>query len=596
MTASARLAELLGRLQRPRAQVAVLALALALCSPIFFGDFVLDDYILRAQLEGAPSPEGAGRGPLDLFVFADGDRTRNLELIDRGAGLPWWTLPEARGAFLRPLSSATHWLDAQLWPGIVVPQYLHSLAWFALVLELARRLYARLGTNEWIAGVAFAVFALNEAHGSVVGWLANRNSLIATACGLLALLAHDRARREGSAAHGLVAAIAMAAGLAAAEFAVGAVAYLIAYALFVDEATLRKRALSLLPYAGIVLLWRLAYSAAGYGAHGLGSYIDPIGDPLRFAAVVPERLVALLASQMGGPSADFGPLFPPQVAPALLIVAVVSVVVGMWLLFPTVRRDRTMRFWACGSVLAAAPICATWSSDRLLWFVGLGAAPLIASTISTALQAGLWSPGHRLRGALVGSLALGHLVAAPLQLPIRAWSMNNLGRKVAAADASLPTDAGVEVQTFVILDPPVPIYASYVPVRRAVRGEPAPKHLYWLVTRTSGATIERLDERTLRVTVDRGFLDSIFEQHYRDPTFEMPVGHRIELSEMTVEVVQQTADRRPSVCDFTFRKPLNEYRFFRWTADRYQATEAPPVGQAIRLPPIALFDLLFRQA
>ncbi len=594
-TASARLYRVLGKLENRRARLVVIAAALLLTSPALVAGFALDDFILRAQLENVASPEGAGAGALDLFVFADGDRARNLALIDRGAGLPWWTHPEAKGAFFRPLTSVTHWLDSVLWPGVAWLQLAHNLVWFAAVLFAARLVYRRLGGTAWVAGVALLVFALDETHGSVVGWIANRNSLIATTCGLLALAAHDRARREGRWSSAVLAALALAAGLLSTEFAAGVLAYLLAYAVFVDESPWPKRLLSLSPYAGIVVVWRVIYSLRGYGAHGLGSYIDPVGDPLRFLSVLPSRMATLIASQLGGPPADFGPLFPPSLEPVLMAQAVFGLLVAAWLIWPVLRSDRRMRFWALGAVLAAVPVSATWASDRLLWFVGLGAAPLIAATIGAGLKTGLWALGHRFRGVVVGAFAFAHLLVAPLQLPMRTQSMGNLGKQLAAADASLPADPVVAERTVVILDPPVSLFASYLPVRRAVLGQPAPKHLYWLAPRTSELEITRMGLQRLRVRAEEGFLSSIFERHYRDPMYRMPVGHRVELSEMTVEVVELMPDGRPRVCDFVFREPLESerYQFFEWNQGGFRPHVLMAPGQSVRRSPVYLVDLLF---
>lgn len=593
-TPSARLHSVLSRFEQGRWQLAAIFVALLLTSPVLFGDFALDDFILRAQLEHAPSIEGAGSGPLDLFVFADGDVARNQALMDRGAGLPWWTHPEAKGAFFRPLTSLTHWLDAALWPGLAWAQYAHSLVWFAVVLLAARWVYLRLGMRPWVVGVAVLIFALDEAHGSVVGWIANRNSLIATACALIALAAHHQASRERPWRNAALALMAFALGLAATEFAVGVLGYLVAHALLVDERPAKVRFLSLLPYAGVVLGWRVAYSAMGYGAYGLGSYIDPVGDTGRFLAVLPFRVTQLLSSQLGGPSADFEPLLPAELAPALLLVAAVGLGVAAWALYPTVRSDKRMQFWAIGAALAAVPVSATWASDRLLWFVGLGVAPIVAAALDAGLRRGLWSPGHRVRGVLLGAFALAHLVAAPAQLPVRATSMSSLGQQVAKVDASLPSLPEVENQTFVLLDPPVSVYASYLQVRRAVHGDPRPKHLYWLAPRTSEVEITRLDEKRLRVRTSAGFLNTTFERHYRDPKYEMPIGHRVELSEVTIEVIELTDDGRPRACDFVFRESLDaaRYRFFRWKELGFVPHQVLKVGETLRLAPIPLIDVM----
>ena len=77
--------------------------------------------------------------------------------------------------------------------------YLHSLAWLGALLGAVAWLYRRIEAAALTAGLAALLYAVDHVHGPAVAWLSNRNALIATFFGVLALIAHDRARKSGGA-------------------------------------------------------------------------------------------------------------------------------------------------------------------------------------------------------------------------------------------------------------------------------------------------------------------------------------------------------------------------------------------------------------
>src|SRR6185436_4269008 len=97
----------------------------------------------------------------------------------------------------RPVSAATHQLDAWLWPDSAFLQHAHSLAWaFALVLAVTALYRCVMGVTT-VAGLAALLYAVDQAHGFAIGWIANRNAIVCAVFGVLALLAHVRARADG---------------------------------------------------------------------------------------------------------------------------------------------------------------------------------------------------------------------------------------------------------------------------------------------------------------------------------------------------------------------------------------------------------------
>jgi hypothetical protein len=228
-----------------------------LALPSLWVGLQLDDFTIRAAVQERELAEGVSGSRWEPFTFLDGDPRRTRKAMDLGL-LPWWTDPECRLAFWRPLTAVTHILDYRVWPDWPWLMHLQSLLWFALLLWATSVLYRRLiGRTHaaWIAALAALLFALDDAHAFPAGWLANRNSLLAGLFGVLALVAHDRWRRDGWRAGALGAPLALLAGLLAKEATVSAGGYLLAYALFLDPAGWRSRWASLLPYLVIGAAW-----------------------------------------------------------------------------------------------------------------------------------------------------------------------------------------------------------------------------------------------------------------------------------------------------------------------------------------------------
>ena len=175
--------KLIALLSSPRLPLAALAVAVLLSLPALKAGLQIDDLLQRALLLKL-EPYYDGRSPyLSLFEFITPDRASDPALIKRGL-YPWYASPLAKVGFFRPLSVATARLDYALWPDNFVLQHLHSLLWYALAVLIVGRLYYRLPGPRVTAGLALLMFAVEDSHAIPVGWLANRNSLLALGSGL----------------------------------------------------------------------------------------------------------------------------------------------------------------------------------------------------------------------------------------------------------------------------------------------------------------------------------------------------------------------------------------------------------------------------
>lgn len=572
--------------------LAVSTLGLLLLSPAIGSGRVADDYIHQLMLRPSPGISGLERHPLDLFRFATGSADTAQALIREGV-FPWWADPGARIAFFRPLSSATHWLDHTLFPASPAAMHLHSLLWFALVLGVAAACYRRLAGTGSAALLALLLFALDDAHAPAVGWIANRNALIATAGSLLALLCLHRHRTEGLRVCAWLGPGCLSLGLLAGETAISGTAYLLSYALWFDKGPWRQRLQSLAPYGLVIVSWKVVSGLLGYGVSNSGVYFDPIVDGAAFLANGAPRFLALALALVAAPFADFWDVYP-LVAPAARswVVAIALGTLGLFCvgLYPAWRRSREVRFFATGAFLALIPACATFPHDRLLLVPSFGAMAVIAVLLRDALRA-----RKKLAAALGGgALALLHLGLAPILLPLRAASVGGFDQLLRASEHTLPVGPALSEQTVVLLNPALDPLASYLPLYQQATGRPRPAHLLWLAPGARDLEVRTLDPHRLELRPQGGFVQSASERMLRRPETGPELGSTIALPGSRITVNEVTEDGRPRSVVVEFELPLNnpQLLFLRWDGAGYAPFNPPPAGQRRTLRAIDIANLL----
>ncbi|HTU62999.1 MAG TPA: hypothetical protein VMF89_31275, partial [Polyangiales bacterium] len=446
-----------------RARWLICCLGMALMLPYLSVGGVADDDFHAVALQSHPTVPGTERAPWDLFSFAT--IQHNPTLMEQGV-FPWWTDPELTIAFFRPLSSLTMWLDEKIWGTNHEAMHLQSMLWYALLLVLLSATYQKLSLSPKHAALALLLFAVDDARWMPVGWLAQRNALVAMAPAVLALYLHHRAREEGARWARALAPLCLALGLLGGESALSICGYLFAYALVMDRAALRARIVSLLPYLAVVVVWRAIYVYLGHGAIHSGNYVDPGRDPIEFAQLLVVRLPILLLGQFGVPYADMWevyPLFAPWLRPVVWLFAISVLALAFYLFRPLLREHRVLRFWLLGSLLATIPSCGVHPEDRMLTATALGATQVVAAFLWAVLDGG-YARATRLSTVSAGLLVLTHLVFAPITLPLRAYDVYAIERWMSHSDKSLPQGDEAEGKTLVIVNPPLDIFAVYWPL------------------------------------------------------------------------------------------------------------------------------------
>ena len=567
----------------PRAGRTALILAAVLAFPFCFTGLFADDYMQQLVLEGnavVPTTKW------ELFTFANGDPAKLMPLILRGP-YSWWTLPEIKFSFLRPLTSGLAQLDTFAFGRAWFFHHLHSLAWYlglvAVVTALLRR---SLGAASPIAAIAAILFAIDDTHAVIAGWVANRNALIGTVPVLLGVLAHLWWRERGQLLGLPLSLLLCAVGLSGGEPALGAIAYLIAYELTAAPGTRRQRALALLPLALLGVAYIAIYKAMNAGAYGSEMYIDPLREPARFATLGVPKFFALLGAQFLATTADLWLVFVPgrPVLVAFGVVALVLMIVLTRRVWP--KLDETerkgLRWLALGGALSLVPVLATFPLNRLLLMPSIGGSALLA----TVLFHGWKAMDDRLLRYSARLLFFTTVVIALVSWPSAAFVLN-LGADEqvrAATQTKLPDDEmGGRVFVFVAPDP---MASLYVPLIRVWHGKPGAKQF---VTFSFAPWAHRLTRKTpnefeLEV-VDGRLLETVFEQLMRSSQFPLPVGTKVRLdgAEVTVLGLNEGLPNKLSI-RFDEEPERGSYTLASWEDGMLSRLKVPAVGETLDLP------------
>lgn len=561
--------------------------AIILFLPVLATGLMMDDHAHKMLVLEGGYP-GGPRGTWDLFRFLDNDPDALKYVVDRGMW-PWWSVPGFRLAFFRPIASLWHGLDYHAWPNAHAFMHAESILVFATAAFFASLLYRRLLGATVCAGLAGLMFAVDDAHSMVVTWIANRHSIISTACGIAALVAYDKARKDGWKPGTFLGPFAFILALLGGENGVSTLAYLFAYAVFLDPEPWRKRIVSLVPYGAITVTWAIGYKVGGYGAAGGAFYIDPVRQMGDYVQAITTRLPVLLTGQMAAPPADVWMSLPPEKTGGFVAIGVGILSVVTTALVVALRGNRTAAFFALGMTLSVLPACATWPGDRNLLFAGLGGFGLVAQLLSASREH-LKKPARTFVAFVGGLFIFLHLVVAPLLLPLRAYGTGALlSGYTERAIRSFPSEGDLAGKTVIVVSAPDSVVSNTVVAAKVNARASLPETFRVLSTAVQGSMrVRRIDEKTLSIVMSAGHMHEPTATVFRDPRrFPLRVGDRISAKGLVAEVMTMTADGKlPERIDFHFDKAINDssYVWIYWDKRHYAPLDLPNVGEERDLP------------
>lgn len=558
----------------PRLAVALpLAAALALGLLSLPMGFVMDDHAQRSAVLGHVGGMTVGR----LFDFTPGDRATTLELIANGT-LPWWTDPDLRLSLFRPLSGALMMLDQRLFGGAASWHHLHSVLWGIALVGAAALVFRRLPGRAGF-GLALLFFALDESHSVPVGWLANRNAVVAGTFGLLALAAHLRWRLDGWRLGAPLSGLCLVAALSAGEAGLGAILYILAF-----EATVPRagRLRALLPSLVVLVPYAVAYRLGGFGAHRSGIYLDPLGDPVGLLVAAPQRLLALIGSLGLNFPVDLWMALPATRLP-LVALGGLTVALFVWLV-RAVRREldeprrRLHDFFLVGALVSMAPSLATFPASRMLLFPSIGAAAVLALAGRS-----LW---HRGRHVLLALLLVVHGPIAVFHWVGNLTFFAEVGQRATEAVASAELEADVPGLRVIVLTTGDPATALYAPFMRVTAGATPARH-WWVLSQAATAhRLKRTGPASLELeTIGGRFLEGVFEQILRSPLHPLAQGDRVALAGGAVTVLELD-EGLPTRVRLELDEPLEapDVRVLEWRDGGIRRARLPAIGETVVLP------------
>jgi len=553
----------------------------------------MDDYFHVAILEGLV-PFGNW---WDLFNFAPGQDNAMSAQIYQGI-LPWYTLPEMKASFFRPLTCVLAAADHALFGRAFELWHVHSLLWH-LLLIWAYWLVARRALRGGAGMLAVAIFTLAPSHWFPVVWVANRNALVATVPALLGFYAHMRWREEGWRPGLPLSLLGYAAGLLGGEAALGVLAYLFAYEVFANGrrgavARARSAAAGLAPVVFVVAAYLAVYKLLGHGSYGSGSYIDPLREPVNYLIHAPGRLLMLVAALLGGFSADmlvFAEWLRPVHAVAGLATAAVFAV-GLRSAWPGLDEGerRALKWMTCGGLLSMLPVVATFPTNRLLLAPTIGGSALLAVILRHWWKARQEGRAGKPMTALAVFVIVAHIALPPVVWIGQSLAFTVFGKHVertcrlAELGGPLPEDGH-----YVLLPGMDPITSIYSPIILAVLEERKLElNDFWLVTSQAPhdhAITTTGPNRFEMELVDGSMLGSEFERLFRGEEYPLRVGQEVDLGYVLV-TVRAMGEVGPSKVEFEFDYPLDDARlaFLAWEDGCVRRVRMPDVGESMVLP------------
>ena len=587
----------------------IIAATLLMRWPVLETGFSVDDYAQLAMMRGYYP---VTRAPLSLFTFSDGSQREN-QLLRAAGFFPWWSHAELKVSLMRPLSSALMWFDLQLFDRDEYAYHLHSACWWVAMMIAAQALLAGL-LPGWASTIALALFSVHPAHNLLLGWIANRNAIVATTFALLGLLTQIRAQASGQRSlHGL-SVLAYVLALGAGEYAVG---YLV-YAVMLSVRQSAKQPLRrLLPWAAAFGGYVIVRAALGYGTHASGMYIDPVREPVAFLSAAFQRLPVLVGDAVlamrstwwsaGFPWAsqlvDAGLLTEAQAGDlhplrwAQWSVGLLACGIAAWLIRRALRSSATpasspVRAFALGLPLAFVPALASLPESRLMLPAVLGWAVLLARELTHAIRQ-LRAEPQRAR-ALPAAVLLA-LAALEHALPL-SYASAELREFPAVASAVRSSmlapelDALAGPDKLVLLasaaDPTTTIYLS---LARRWYGHKGPATCQLLMggygplrlTRVARAAFELQRLRTGYTGFD------VYAAAFN--RLPLHVGDRFQSGSLSVEVLE-TLDGRPLRARYVLHTPVDDDSVVLLTQTRagLEKVELPALGESITLAPAEL--------
>jgi hypothetical protein len=413
----------------------------------------------------------------------------------------------------------------------------------------------------------------------------------------------------------VLALLGFLAALLSAEGGVAAGALIGAYLLCLDRRPLWLRWLSMLPFLVALVLVRLSYQEAGFGAANSGAYFDPLTDTQAYLSNLLLHAPYLLLDQVTGSVSLTYILSPAALLQRAVIVSVFLLVLALtW--WPLLKHSARARFFLVSSLLALLPLGATtFIGGRLMLISSLGITALLGLFIWGVVTRAPWLPVSRVYRGWAGLVVMGLLTSNLIYKGVYMHAavgaqLETVGATESAAETS-QSDLGKlyngQSSTLVLMNPPSVFEQVFYVARARDAGLPTPSYTRALVPGIGGVVVQRLDARRLRVdSLAESFVISpqavnpaahlVYSRYhaaqrsdrlFAGDDYQLEAGQSWRLPGLTVTVLVVNDQGLPTSVEFLFARELEstDYQWLCWDYDKggYQNCLPPSPGQSLTL-------------
>jgi hypothetical protein len=546
--------------------------------------FLWDDFAHQAVFRyGAIIPRISR---LNLYDYGVGSRAA-VALGDLGLH-PWWTSEDFRVRFFRPVTSLSLLSDYVIYRDWAPGYHVTNILLFGVLLALGYVFYRRLGVSPAAALWGLAFLALEDIHVVPVGWIANRNTVLANLFVVATLLSVDSycRRRRPWALAGAVACFLLACG--AKETALVTVALVGLYVWLLDAPcgteTLGRSCWRVLHspvlwvFVGTAALYAGVYVATGHGTNST-LYATPWHGLGAFASRAAPFLILAGGSLFFGVSIDLEFMKPWLATPmAWALLGPVSALI--WVMWKRLGHVRAARYAAGWMLIALAPAIGVTTSDRFLMDATLGSALLLGMLVDD-LRTG------PLRGAGRAALIVLLVACGPVLSPAMTWIRGNMFYHMAATDretirrADISRDPHAPRQVFV-LNPPSSILAlTLLPTWTVLHDDPGVSVQTLQMARRAWSWRREGAAAFVMSYGPPPLLGQRYERLFRATTVPPAPGSVFETAAFTATVLSVDTDGiRQTRLEFRHDLTDASYCFLLWRDGALRRTEPPPAGEA----------------
>ncbi len=262
--------------RRPVLTCVILGACISIPCTFLNNGFFADDFLQLSELQTRP---GLIKHLFDLFAFFDGNRDHIHQSMNIGF-LPWFTHPELKISFWRPLSALLQELDFELSSIDPMPAKIHSVLWYLSLIAAVGVLFRRTLPQDLVL-LSLIIFTLAPTHREPVEWIAARNALVTATLGIVALSFHIRWRLDRWRLGRFLSIVFLVLAFLGGEAGFGVMPYFLAFEYFQSNGSGRDRLQAVAPAITASVLWLAIYYLLGYGTHGGVGYQNPVLQQLR---------------------------------------------------------------------------------------------------------------------------------------------------------------------------------------------------------------------------------------------------------------------------------------------------------------------------